>query len=38
VRERIVAEKDPARIERWLERAILAASAAEVFDEPNRAA
>jgi hypothetical protein len=38
VRERILAEKDPARLERWLERAILAASAAEVFDEPNQAA
>jgi len=37
-RERILAEKDPARLERWLERAILAASVAEVFDEPIRAA
>jgi hypothetical protein len=35
-RERIVSEKDPARLERWHERAILAASVAEVFDE-NRA-
>jgi hypothetical protein len=35
-RERILAEKDPARLERWHERAILAASVAEVFDE-NRA-
>lgn len=34
-RERILAEKDPARLERWLERAILAASAAEVIDEPS---
>ena len=32
-RERILAEKDPARLERWHERAILAASAAEVLDE-----
>jgi hypothetical protein len=31
--ERILAEKDPARLDRWLERAILAASVAEVFDE-----
>jgi hypothetical protein len=37
-RERILAEKDPARLERWHERAILAASVAEVFDEPIRAA
>jgi hypothetical protein len=33
-RERILAEKDPARLERWIERAILAASVAEVLDEP----
>jgi predicted transposase/invertase (TIGR01784 family) len=33
-RERILAEKDPARLERWHERAILAASVAEVIDEP----
>jgi hypothetical protein len=38
VHKRILAEKDPARLERWLERAILAASAAEVIDEPSRAA
>jgi hypothetical protein len=37
-RDRILAEKDPARLERWLERAILAASVAEVIDEPSRAA
>jgi len=35
-RERILAEKDPARLERWHERAILAASLAEVLDEPGR--
>ncbi len=35
VRERILAEKDPAVIERWLERAIVAASIAEVLDEPS---
>ena len=34
-RERILAEKDPAQLERWLERAILAASVAEVIDEPS---
>ena len=34
-RERIVAEKNPERLERWLERAILAASVAEVIDEPS---
>lgn len=31
-RERILAEKDPETLERWLERAIVAASLAEVFD------
>ncbi len=35
VRERILAEKDPARLERWHERAILVASVAEVIDEPS---
>jgi hypothetical protein len=34
-RERVLAEKDPARLERWLERAILAVSVAEVIDEPS---
>ena len=34
-RERILAEKDPERLERWLERAILAASVAEVMDDPS---
>jgi hypothetical protein len=34
-RERILAEKDPERLERWLERAILAASVADVLDEPS---
>jgi hypothetical protein len=34
-RERIMAEKDPAKIERWLERAPIAASIAEVLDEPS---
>jgi len=34
-RERILAEKDPAQLERWLERAILAASVAEVMDVPS---
>jgi len=34
-RDRILAEKDPSRLERWLERAILAASIAEVLDEPS---
>jgi hypothetical protein len=36
-RERILAEKDPARLERWHERAILATSVAEVFHEPDQA-
>ena len=34
-RERILAEKDPARLERWHERAILAATVADVDDEPS---
>ena len=34
-RERILTEKDPVRLERWLERAILTASVAEVIDEPS---
>jgi hypothetical protein len=34
-RERILAEKDPERLERWLERAILAASLADVLDQPS---
>jgi hypothetical protein len=33
--ERILAEKDLARLERWIERAILAASVAEVMDGPS---
>jgi hypothetical protein len=37
-RERILTEKDPAQLERWHERAILAASVAEVLDEPTQAA
>jgi hypothetical protein len=35
VRERILAETDPTRLERWLERAVLAASVAEVLVEPS---
>lgn len=34
-RERILAEKDLAKLERWHERSILAASIADVFDEPS---
>ncbi len=34
-RERILTEKDPARLERWHEQAILAASVAEVVNEPS---
>jgi hypothetical protein len=34
-REHIVAEKDPQRLERWHERAVLASSVAEVIDEPS---
>jgi hypothetical protein len=34
-RERILAQKDPERLQRWLERAIVAASVDEVLDEPS---
>jgi hypothetical protein len=34
-RERILAEKDPARLEYWLEKAIVAGSLAEVLDDPS---
>ena len=34
-REHILAEKDADRLERWHERAVLAASVDEVFDEPS---
>jgi hypothetical protein len=35
VRERILAEKDPERLERWLEKAAVATSVAEVLEEPS---
>ena len=35
VRERILAEKDPERLERWLEKAAVASSVAAILDEPN---
>ncbi len=35
VRERILAQKDPERLERWLEKAVVAVSVAAVIDEPN---
>jgi hypothetical protein len=35
VRERILAQQDPERLERWLERAAVAASVAAVLDEPH---
>jgi hypothetical protein len=34
-RDRILAEKDPERLERWLGKAVVAASVAAVLDEPN---
>jgi hypothetical protein len=34
-RERILAERDPARLERWHEKAIVAASLGDVFDDPS---
>lgn len=35
VRERILAQKDPERLERWLEKAAVASSVAAVLDEAN---
>jgi hypothetical protein len=35
VRERILAQNDPERLERWLERAVVAPSVAAILDEPN---
>jgi hypothetical protein len=35
LRERILAQKDPERLEVWLDRAAVAASVAAVIDEPN---
>jgi hypothetical protein len=34
-RERILAEKDPARLERWLEKAGTSATVTEIFDGPS---
>jgi hypothetical protein len=34
-RERIVAQKEPETLERWLERAIVAVSLAEVLEVPS---
>ena len=34
-REHILAQKDPERLERWLEKAAVAASIAEVIDDPS---
>lgn len=34
-RERILGQNDPERLERWLEKAIVAASLAEVLGEPS---
>jgi hypothetical protein len=35
VRERILAQKDPERLERWLEKAVVASSVTAVIDESN---
>lgn len=35
VREHILEQKDPERLERWLEKAVFANSVAAVLDEPN---
>jgi len=35
VRERILAQKDPERLERWFEKAAVANSVTAILDEPN---
>jgi hypothetical protein len=35
VSEHILAQKDPERLERWLEKAVVAASVGDVIDEPS---
>ena len=35
IRERILAQKDPERLRRWLKKAAVATSAAAVLDDPN---
>ena len=35
IRKRILAQKDPERLERWLEKAAVASSISAVIDEPN---
>jgi hypothetical protein len=34
-RQRILAQGDPAQLQRWLEKAIIASSVAEVLDDPS---
>jgi hypothetical protein len=34
-RERILSQKDPERLERWLEKAVVAPSVAAVLDDPS---
>ncbi|MFO0586081.1 MAG: hypothetical protein U0441_01015 [Polyangiaceae bacterium] len=35
VRERVLAQKDPAVLRRWFRRAVTVSSAAEIFDDPS---
>ena len=35
VRERILAQTDTERLERWLEKAVVASSVGEILDEPS---
>ena len=35
IRERILTQKDPERLERWLEKAAVASSLAAIIEEPN---
>ena len=34
-REHILAQRDPERLQRWLEKAVVASSVTSVLDEPN---
>jgi hypothetical protein len=35
IRERILSQKDPERLQHWLEKAVVAPTAAAVLDDPN---
>lgn len=35
VRERILAQKQPEQLRRWLDKAVVASSLSAIFDDPN---